>query len=405
MVIALCMGFASGFPLLLTKTTLKTWLREEGIDLSTIGFFAAAGLPYTLKFLWAPLLDRYAPPILGRRRGWLFLAQACLVLGLAFMASVDPQNQIGLVGFIAFWIAFFSATQDIVVDAYRRETLSDEELGLGSSLYVYGYRVALWVTRTAPLFVAQYWSWQAAYLLMALLMAVNLLVTVLAREPEVEGRTPESLRAAVVEPLVEFFTRSRLRDAVLVLLFILLYKVGDSYASVLTAPFYIDLGFSKAEIGAVDGTVGFFTQIIGLLLGGLTILRIGIMRSLWVFGILQMISTAGFVFLAELGNNTFGLGLVIGFENASSGMGTAAFVAYMASLTDKRFTATQYALLTSLMAVPLNLLGATSGLLAETLGWFNFFLACTLMALPGLVLLYWIAPVTSATTVRRDPAP
>ena len=173
----------------------------------------------------------------------------------------------------------------------------------------------------------------------------------------------------------------------------------------LTAPFYIDLGFSKAEIGAVDGTVGFFTQIIGLLLGGLTILRIGIMRSLWVFGILQMISTAGFVFLAELGNNTFGLGLVIGFENASSGMGTAAFVAYMASLTDKRFTATQYALLTSLMAVPLNLLGATSGLLAETLGWFNFFLACTLMALPGLVLLYWIAPVTSATTVRRDPAP
>ena len=401
MLVALLMGFASGFPLLLIKSTLKTWLRDSGVDLETIGFFALAGLPYTLKFLWAPFLDHYQISILGRRRSWLFLSQLLLVFGFAGLAFCDPINNITSVGFFAIWIGFFSANQDIIIDAYRRETLKDNELGLGSSLYVYGYRFALWLTKTTPLLIAHNYSWQAAYLTMAAIMSLNIITTLFSKEPSIEGEKQKDIKSAVIKPLKEFFLRSKLTDAFLILGFILLYKFGDSYASVMTSPFYIDMGFSKETIGLVEGSVGFFSQIIGLLLGGIIIVWLGIHKSLWIFGFLQMISTAGFAILCGA-KSTLIFSLVIGFENISSGMGTAAFVAYMASLTDKRYTATQYALLTSLMAVPMNIFGATSGTLVKSIGWFDFFVTCTLIAIPGLLLLLKIAPWDSANNSIQE---
>ena len=387
LLIAAFMGAASGLPLLLTKSTLKIWLREEGIDLATIGFIAYLGAPYTLKFLWSPFIDRFKIFSFGRRRSWLLLSQVLLVISIALMGFANPANSLTPVAFIAFFICFFSATQDIVVDAYRRETLTDNELGLGSALYVYGYRLALWIARTVPLLVAQFYSWQAAYFSMAALMSLNLITTFFADEPEEPSDAPSTITQSFIQPVKDFFTRLGTGHAILVLAFILFYKLGDAYASVLTSPFYIDLGFSKAEIVSIDGSIGFFAQFIGLFLGSTIILRIGITSSLWFFGFLQMLSTAGFALLGFVGHNMYLFGAVVGFENASSGMGTAAFLAYMASLTNKANTATQYALMTSIMAIPMTILSGTSGLLAEAVGWNKFFIICTLAAIPGLILL------------------
>ncbi|MEZ4752819.1 MAG: AmpG family muropeptide MFS transporter [Bdellovibrionota bacterium] len=395
MAAALLMGFASGFPLLLTTSTLKVWLTESGINLSTIGFFALLGIPYTFKFLWSPFLDHYIPPFLGRRRGWLLITQTALVVGIALIGTFSPNNSLYLIAAFAFWITFFGASQDILIDAYRRESLSDRQLGLGSSLYVYGYRFAILVTRTSPLLIAEYYSWTMAYFAMAGLMAINIFITLWSDEPEIADVESLSLKDSIVEPLKEFFTRNGIASASLILIFILLYKMGDSYASILTSPFYVQIGITKSQIAGIDGTVGFASQFLGLFIGGSLIVYLGINRSLWICGFLQMISTAGFSLLAGVGADLWLFAGVVAFENISSGMGTAAFVAYMAKLTDKRFTATQYALLTSLMAVPMRVLGATSGILAESTGWGWFFIICTLAAIPGLLLLPKVAPLTT----------
>ncbi len=388
LLIATLMGLASGLPLLLTKSTLKTWLRESGVDLESIGLISLAGIPYTLKFLWAPYLDHFSLSILGRRTSWLILSQVMLVLALAAISFLQPATDLNLIAFVAFFICFFSATQDIAVDAYRRETLTDKELAFGSSLYVYGYRIALWIARVVPLYIATYYSWKAAYLTMAGLMALNLITTWHAKEPVVEiDQRPANFAGAFILPLQDFFLRIGAKRAVLTLLFILFFKLGDSYASVLTSPFYIDLGFQKDEIASIDGTFGFFTQFLGLLLGSALIVRWGITKSLWYFGILQMVSTGGFVLLSIYGHNLQLFAAVISFENTSGGMGTAAFLAYMASLTNRAYTATQYALMTSLMAVPLSLLSGTSGFLANDVGWTWFFTICTLAGIPGLILI------------------
>ncbi len=388
LLIATLMGIASGLPLLLTKSTLKTWLREDGIDLENIGLLSLAGIPYTLKFLWAPYLDHFSLSILGRRTSWLILSQVMLVIALCILSFLQPRADLSLIAFVAIFICFFSATQDIAVDAYRRETLSDQELGLGSSLYVYGYRIALWIARVVPLIVAQSYSWQAAYLTMAGLMSLNLITTWFAKEPIIEiDQRPANFADHFIFPLKDFFIRIGVKRAVLTLMFILFFKLGDSYASVMTSPFYIDIGFEKYEIALIDGSFGFFTQFLGLLLGSILIIRWGITKSLWYFGILQMISTAGFILLSQQGHNLTLFALVISFENTSAGMGTAAFLAYMASLTNKAYTATQYALMTSLMAVPLSFLSGTSGYLANYVGWTGFFTICTLAGIPGLILL------------------
>lgn len=389
MAVAFVMGFSCGLPLLLTGSVLQAWMREDGVDLSVIGLFALVGLPYTLKFVWAPLLDRFTLPLFGRRRGWLLLIQIILGLAIASMALVNPLQSPWLVAAVAFVVTFFSASQDIVVDAYRREDLRDEELGLGSSLYVNGYRVGMLLAGSGGLILADIFSFQMVYLLMALSMAVGVITTLLAREPPVAEGQPTTLKEAVVEPFRDYFTRD---SALLMLAFILCYKLGDTMAAAMTTPFYLDMGFSKTEIGTVVKLFGFWATIAGGLLGGLILLRWGIARSLWGFGILQALSTAAFAILVWSGNEIAWLAAVIAFENLSGGMGTAAYVAYMASLTNRRFTATQYALLSSLMGIPRVILSAPTGYLAEWSGWWSFFIICALMALPGLWLLQRLHP-------------
>jgi len=389
MLVTFVMGFACGLPLLLTISLLQAWMKEEGVDLAMIGMMSLVGLPYTVKFLWAPFLDRYIPPFLGRRRGWLIVAQIFLVLSVAGLAFTEPGGKPLYVVIAAMLVTFFSATQDIVVDAFRRESLSDKELGLGSSLYVNGYRVGMLLASGGGFIMADAISFKVVYLIMAACLLPCMLATVLSPEPEIFAGTPETLREAVIDPLVEYFSRS---GAIWILAFILFYKIGDTMASAMTTPFYLDIGFSKTEIGAVVKLFGFWATLGGSLAGGLIMLYIGINRSLWIFGFFQALSTAGFAVLARIGYSIPALSGVIAFENFSSGMGTAAYSAFIASITNKKFTATQYALLSSLMGVPRVIASAPTGFLAKNTGWELFFTACTLIAIPGMLLLFKFAP-------------
>ena len=396
MLVAFVMGFACGLPLLLTMSVLQAWMTDAGVDLAVIGMMALVGLPYTLKFLWAPFLDRFTLPFLGRRRGWMLVAQIALTASIACLGQSDPIQNPWLLAFAAFLVTFFSASQDIVVDAYRREDLSDEELGLGSSLYINGYRVGMLLASGGGLIMADHMDFSMVYLILAACMLPGLLTTLLTPEPETPAGTPRTMREAVVDPLVEYFSR---QGALWILVFILLYKVGDTMASAMTTHFYLDIGFSKTEIGTVVKLFGFWATIAGGLAGGLMMLRLGINRCLWVFGFLQAASTAGFAVLANVGYSVPLLSAVIAFENLSSGMGTAAYAAFMASITNKKFTATQYALLTSLMGVPRVLASAPTGFLVKNVGWETFFIACTLVAIPGMLLLLKFAPWNSKSVV------
>jgi len=392
MLVALIMGFACGLPLLLTISVLQAWMQEEGVDLTVIGMMALVGIPYTVKFLWAPFLDRFTLPFLGRRRGWLLVAQVALMFSIMGLGLTDPGSNPWLVAFAAFLVTFFSASQDIVVDAYRREDLSDQELGLGSSLYVNGYRIGMLLTSGGGLIMADHMPFSMVYFIMGACMLVGVVTTLLSTEPVTSSGTPQSIKEAVVDPLVEYFSR---QGALWMLVFILAYKIGDTMASAMTTPFYLDIGFSKSEIGAVVKIFGFWATIVGSLSGGVFMFRLGINRALWVFGLLQAISTAGFAVLARIGYSIPVLSGVIAFENLSSGMGTAAFIAFMTSITNKRFTAMQYALLSSLMGVPRVLASAPTGFLAKNFGWENFFIFCTLIAVPGMLLLLKFAPWNS----------
>ena len=384
MLVALLMGFSSGLPLLLTGSVLQAWLKDGGIDLARIGLFALVGLPYTLKFLWSPLFDRYALP-LGRRRGWMALTQLAVAGALLLLSITQPTaEQLWLVMLAGLLVTFFAASQDIVIDAYRRESLAESELGLGSALYVNGYRIGMLLAGGGGLILADWLSFEAMYRLMALFMAACVAVTLLAPEPPLPEGRPRNLRDAVLLPFRDYFSRD---GAWLILAFILLYKLGDTMASAMTTPFYLDLGYTKTEIGAVVKLFGFWATLAGGTLGGIWILRAGMHRSLWLFGFGQMISTFGFVVLAQIPPSEAALAAVVAIENLTAGMGTAAFVGFMAALTDRRFTATQYALLSSLMGVPRVLLSAPTGWLAQTLGWPGFFLLCVLIAIPGLLLL------------------
>jgi len=389
MLVALVMGFSCGLPLLLTISVLQAWMKEEGVDLTVIGMMALVGLPYALKFLWAPVLDRFTPPFLGRRRGWLLIAQLALIFSISGLGFTDPGKSPWMVAFIAFLVTFFSASQDIVVDAYRREDLPDEELGLGSSLYVNGYRFGMLLASGGGLIMADQMPFSLVYQVMAACMLPGVLTTLFAPEPEIHDRPPKTIKEAVFEPLIDYFSR---RGALWILGFILLYKIGDTMASAMTTPFYLDIGFSKTQIGAVVKLFGFWATVGGSLVGGVIMLRIEIIRSLWIFGFLQALSTAGFAVLARIGDSLPALSAVIAFENFSSGMGTTAFVAFMASITNKRFTATQYALLSSLMGAPRVIASAPTGFLAKNIGWEAFFILCTLIAVPGLLLILKFAP-------------
>jgi len=392
MLVALAMGFSSGLPLLMTLGVLQAWMKEKNIDLTWIGMITLVQIPYTWKFVWAPLVDRFSPPFLGRRRGWLLVAQLLLILSIISLGYSDPVKRTALMVTAAVLVAFFSATQDIVVDAYRREDLPDEELGLGSSMYIYGYRLGMLLAGGGGLIMADHMPFSRVYLIMAGCMLPGVLVTLLTPEPVIDTAPPKSLKEAVFEPLADYFTRP---NALWILAFILLYKIGDTMASAITMPFYLDIGFSKTDIGAVVKIFGTGATLAGALAGGIILLKLGITRSLWIFGLLQAISTACFAGLARIGYSLPALAGVIAFENLSSGMGTAAFVAFMASITNKKFTATQYALLTSLIGVPRALASSVTGLMAKHIGWENFFITCALAAIPGMLLLFKSAPWNS----------
>jgi MFS transporter, PAT family, beta-lactamase induction signal transducer AmpG len=389
MLVALVMGYASGLPLELTGFLLKTWMREQGVNLAVIGLFALVGLPYALKFIQAPLLDRFSIPHFGRRRGWMLIFQLALVFAIVGLGRTSPAQTPWLVALAAFFVTLFSASQDIVIDAYRREDLADEELGLGSSLYIAGYRVGMLLAASGGLILADHMGFSLVYTLMALCMLPGILTTLLTPEPPTPSGMPTDLKEAVIQPFVEYFSRD---SAISILAFILLYKIGDAIASSMTAPFYVDLHFTNTEVGSVVKLFGFPPILIGTAIGGLIMLRIGINRSLWIFGVLQAVSTAGFCVLAQTGRSLPILAAVIAFENLSSGMGTSAYAAFMASITNKKFTATQYALLTSLMVIPRVVASAGAGFLAQTIGWTEFFAFCSLIAIPGMLLLFKFAP-------------
>ncbi|HEX9204391.1 MAG TPA: AmpG family muropeptide MFS transporter [Candidatus Deferrimicrobiaceae bacterium] len=380
----LLLGFSSGIPLALTGSTLQAWMASEGVDLAVIGVFSLVGLPYAVKYLWAPVMDRFVPPFLGRRRGWMLVTQAALVVAVAAMAFSDPKAAPGAVAVLCLLVAFFSASQDIVVDAWRTEVLAPEELGPGAGVHILGYRVAMLTSGAVALILADRMPWRLVYLLMAGSLSVGVAASLLSPEPEIPGKPPRTLKEAVVEPFLEFFARP---GAAVILLFIVFYKLDVVMAMALTTPFLLELGFTKTDIGAVTKGLGMVATIAGTLAGGAVVARAGMKASLWIFGVLQSVSTLSFFALARLGHHYPMMVAAIGIENLCSGMGTAAYAAFLMSLCDKRFTATQYALLTSLMAVTRVFAGAPTGVLAKAYGWETYFLVSALAAIPGLLLL------------------
>lgn len=384
MLMMLLLGYCAGLPLLLTGGTLQAWMTDEKVDLTAIGMVSLIGMPYVLKFLWAPFLDRYQIPFFGRRRGWMVVFQILIVASIFGLSMSDPKNHLSMVLFWAFLISLFSASQDVVLDAYRREIMPEEELGLASSLYVNGYRLAMLVSGAFALYLADQVPWDQVYKWMAACMVPAVLITLMAPKETHHIKIPSNMKEAVLGPLKDFFTR---KGAWIVLLFILLYKVGDSMAANMTTPFILQMGYSKTDMATVAKAVGLIATILGGLIGGIMMLKFNMKWSLIFFGVLQAVSTLGFAALPSLPNQISSLGLVIAFENLASGMGTAAYAAYMASITNKQFTATQYALLTALMGIPRVILSSPTGKMAEIMGWEMFFVFCTVVALPGLLLL------------------
>ena len=385
-VTVLFLGFSSGLPLALSSGTLQAWLTVEGVDIQTIGLFTLVGLPYTLKFLWSPLLDRFTVPLFGRRRGWILVFQALLLISIFAMSVVSPVKTPWVLAFLAFGLAFASASQDIVVDAYRAEVLREKERGLGAAVSVTGYRVAMLVSGALALVFSETFGWRATYMIMAGLMFVGMVAVWLGPEPGDPGTPPKTMREAVSEPLLEFFSRD---GAWLMLALIVLYKLGDAFAGSLTTSFLIrGVGFSVGEVGAVNKGLGLAATIVGALFGGTLMARLGLYYSLFLFGILQAVSNLSFMVLALVGKSYPMLIFTIAFENLAGGMGTAAFVAFLMALCNHSFTATQFALLSALASLGRVYVGPVSGELVAEFGWLLFFLVTFLAALPGLALLW-----------------
>jgi PAT family beta-lactamase induction signal transducer AmpG len=392
MLLCLLMGFSSGLPLYVSLTLVQAWLHEFGVGLHQIGLLNLTGLPYTWKFAWAPLLDRYSLPVLGRRRGWALCMQVALLISIAGFGLLDPVRSIGSVAALACAVAFFSATQDVALDAYRRELLPDLELGMGTALHVNAYRLSALVPGSLALILADHLSWSWVYVIVASFMLVGILTSIFAPESPDAAAVPSTLREAVFGPFREFFARDDRLTAALLLLFMLLYKLGDAMATALLVPFYLELGFTKTVVGTVAKGGALPATLVGLLVGGVMMARTGINRALWICGALQVTSILGFAVLARIGPSVWLLGAVVAFEYLVGGLGTSAFVAFLSRATDRRFTATQYALFSSLIALPRTLASAATGYLIESLGYEGFFLCCAVLAIPGLLLLGKVAP-------------
>ncbi len=392
MLICVFTGFTSGMPLYVVFQLVPAWLRVEGVGLAEIGFFTLVQLPYVWKFLWSPVMDRYTLPFLGRRRGWMLVSQLAIMMSIAAMGFLEPALSIWTVAYLAAAMAFFSASQDIVLDAYRRELLPDVELGLGNTIHVQAYRLSGLVPGALALILADHMAWSSVFIVVALFMLIGVGLTLFIKEAVSEPSPPKTLVDAVIKPFLEFFNRKGVASGLLVLAFLVLYKLGDNMATALQTPFFVDVGFTLTQIGSVAKLSGLIAAIIGGFAGGVIMIKLGINRALWLFGFVQITSILGFALLSVVGVNLWVLGFVVGFEYLGVGLGGAAFVAFMARTTNPVFAATQFALFSALTAVPRTVIGAFTGVMVEHLGWTNFFLVCTVLAIPGMLLLFKVAP-------------
>ncbi len=392
MLICIFTGFSSGLPLFVLYQLVPGWLRDQGVSLAEIGLFSLIGIPYVWKFLWSPLMDRYSLGGLGRRRSWMLATQLLLLFSIAAFGWVNPTANIWSVAYLAAAVAFFSASQDIVLDAYRRELLPDNELGLGNSIHVQAYRLSGLVPGSLAFILADHISWQSVFMIVAAFMIIGVLLTLFIKELDTEHNAPKSLQDAVVLPFKDFISSNGLKSAGYTLAFLVLYKLGDNMATALQTPFFIDMGFSKTEIGIIAKTSSIIAMTIGIVVGGIVMIKLSINRALWLFGFVQIASILGFAALAEIGHNNYALAIAMGFEYLGVGLGTAAFTAFIARTTNPAFAATQIALFTALAVLPRTFANATTGFIVEQIGWTQFYFLCTALAIPGMLMLFKVAP-------------
>ena len=389
----LFLGFSSGLPLYTLIYLMQAWLATSGLNVKALGLFALVTAPYTFKFLWAPFMDRYSIGRLGRRRGWMALTQLALFLTMGAMGMLDPKTQLGLIAVFVATVAFLSASQDVVIDAFRRESLSDAEQGLGAAVIVNAYKAASLIPSALGLVLADSMPWQSVFWIVAAFMLPGLACTLLVREPAVYGEPPRNLQQAIVLPFREFVQRDGWNKAIMIVAFVLLYKLGDSMATALSTKFFLDIGFSTKQIGLAANATGWWASLAGGVVGGVWMVKLGINRALWVFGVLQALAILGFAWLAQVGPHAVLLSAVFGFEAfASTGLGAAALVAFISRSTDPRYTATQYALFSSLAAVPRTFINSSVGFIVAETGWFTFFIVCFVLAFPAMMMLPKIAP-------------
>jgi PAT family beta-lactamase induction signal transducer AmpG len=398
-------GLSGGIPLFLTGSTLQVWMTDLHVDIKTIGAFALVGIPYNVKFLWAPLIDRFQLPFLTRRRAWLVVSQVLLIVAILFLGSNDPLSSIKITALLALLVSFMSATQDILIDAYRRETLTEKQMGFGLSLYVTGYRVGMLISGAFALYMVDHFklSWSEIYAVVSCFIGLGIFAALIAPESEDAGQyRPKTMSEAVIGPFKQFFSQP---GVWWIFAFILLYKIGDNLSSAMTAPFVIQHGYSKTEYAAAVKGVGLTATLVGGFVGAWIMARIGLNRSLWIFGVMQALAILAMAWLAGLEKNSFALAFAIACEMFTSGMAVPAFGTFIAFLTNKKFTATQYALLTSLAALPRTVISAPSGWIAEQLGWTGYFLFCAGMAIPGMLLLSRFAPWGGSHVSDQDQSP
>ena len=402
MLACIFLGFSSGMPLFVLVSLVPAWLRDNGVDLATIGLFALIGLPYTWKFLWSPVMDRFKLPFLGRRRGWALLTQVLLLISIGFLGHFDPGASIEPIVWIVFAVALFSASQDIVIDAYRRELLADDELGTGTSFWINAYRLSGLVPGSLALILADHLPWSTVFWITAAFMVIGIVTTLLVKEVSDDELAPHTLREAVIDPFVEFFSRGGIAAGLAILAFLFLYKLGDNMATALATPFYLDMGYSKTEIGSVAKFAGLWAVLAGATIGGAVMLKLSINKALWLFGFVQLLTIIPYIWLSQAGHSLVGLFVVVSGEYLAVGLGTVALTAFMARETSKAFTATQFALFSSLIAVPRTVANATTGFIVEAVGWTQFFVICALLAIPGMLMLLKVAPWNAEDETPED---
>lgn len=397
MLICVFLGFSSGMPLYVLISLVPAWLRSSGIELAAIGALSLMTLPYSLKFMWSPLMDRFTPPFLGRRRGWTLITQIGLLFSIAALGQVDPRDSLKAVVALVFCVSLFSASQDIVLDAYRRELLADDELGTGTSIWVNAFRLSGLVPGSLALILSDHLPWSAVYWVTGGFMLLGILTILVVKEAGDDSLAPHTMREAVINPFVEFFSRDGVKGGLIILAFLFFYKLGDNMATALATPFYIDMGYSRTEIGSVAKVAGLWASIAGGVLGGIVMLKVSINRALWLFGFVQILTILPYAWLSQAGHTLPGLFLVVSGEYLGVGLGAIALTAYMARETSTAFTATQFALFTSFMLIPRSVANATTGFIVEAVGWTVFYLVCVAVALPGMLMLMKVAPWTEKT--------